>query len=153
MLNMDQHNGVFSKKIILLTTLISTIPLISYAQIIDDHVLSEQSAGDHKVSPEMMSLVQHDAHIPLEQQLNKHQHLAKEQADQMSKENLESTAASDYEIKKKTDNSQLLNNERKVYIPYDSLNTENIVYESSLRFNSDGNVKGSGTATVKSNKY
>lgn len=154
MLNMDQHKRVILKKRILWTTLLFTIPLIGFAQIVDDHVLSEQSAGDQKVSPEMISLVQHDAHIPLEEQLHKHQHLAKEQADQINKENLESTAASDYEIKKKTDNSKLLAEERKVYIPGKSSGvTEVIIRESSMRFNSTGNVQGSGTATVKLNNY
>ena len=154
MLKMNQQNGVFSKKRIVFTTLLIATTAAVYAQTVDDDVLATQSAGDQKVSPEMINLVKHDAHIPLEQQLDKHQHLAKEQADQINKENLESTAASDYEIKKKTDNSKLLADERKVYIPGKSSGVSEItIRESSMCFNSTGNVQGSGTATVKLNNY
>lgn len=151
---MDQQYGFFSIKKMLFTSLLIAMTVVAYAQTVDDDVLAAQSAGDQKVSPKMISLVKHDAHISLQEQLDKHQHLAKEQADQINKENLESNAASDYEIKKKTDNSKLLVDERKAYIPGKSLGvTEITIRESSMRFSSTGNVKGSGTATVKQNDY
>ena len=134
--------------------LFSMCSIHALAQSVDDDQLSELRAGDQKVSPEMISLVQEDVKSPVEEQHQKHQHLAKEQADQINKQTLEENAASDYELKKKTDNSKLLAEERKVYIPSKSAGVnEVLIRESSLRFNSTGNVKGSGTASVKLNNY
>ena len=57
---MNQQNGVFSKKRIVFTTLLIAMTAAVYAQTVDDDVLAAQSAGDQKVSPEMISLVKHD---------------------------------------------------------------------------------------------
>lgn len=127
---------------------------LAHAQVVDDLSLAEQRAGEEQLSPEMMSLAQHDAHIPMPEQIEKHQHLAKEQSDQIKKQTLENTAASDYEIKRKTDNTKLMNEARKVYIPAKTVyKAESRVSESSMNFNSGSNVKGSGTATATTEKF
>lgn len=118
----------------------------------NDAFLAEQRAGDDRVTPEVIELVKHDAHIPPDEQKLKHQQLAQQQFDEIKKQTLEDNAASDYEIKRKTDNSKLLADERRVYVPKKNVpRSESVALESSMRFN--GNVKGSGTATATIEKY
>lgn len=151
---MDKQSHFIWKYVVLTLSCTLLLPTTVSAQIVQDQDLSELSAGDEKVTAEMIDLVKHDAQIPVEEQNDKHQHLAQEQSDQIKKQTLEDNAVSDYEIKKKTDNSKLLTDKRKVYVPGDTNQLREIVIrESSLRFNSTGNVQGSGTASVKINDY
>lgn len=126
---------------------------IAQAQTIEDSVLSEQIVSSEKISPNMIIRVKHDAQIPVVEQLKKQQYLAKEQSNEIKKQTLESTAASDYEIKRTTDSSKLFNQEHKVYIPNKTIHTpENIIFEGDINFQNNGNIKGSGTATVTTTK-
>lgn len=88
-----------------------------------DAFLAEQRVESPKVTQALISEVKVDAQRPIPDQLNKHDQKAKQQADEIKKGNLEEHAASDYELKRKTDTNKLLNTARHEYVPQKTANT------------------------------
>lgn len=84
---------------------------------LNDDALSEQTDRLQKVTPEVITQLKNDAQLDASEQVKIQQQLAQKQSMQIKKQVLESNAASDYEIKRKTDPSKLLNVEKHEFIP------------------------------------
>lgn len=105
------------KSLITLSVLV-LINGFSYAnQNLDDATLAEQTDQLQKVTPEVINQVKSEVELNLEQQHQAQQKLAQVQAKQIKKELLEAHAASDYEIKRKTDPEALMRGEKHEYVP------------------------------------
>lgn len=118
---MDDKQPLTRKKHCKSLIMLSVLMLIngfSYAnQSLDDATLSEQTDRLQKVTPEVISQVKSGLELNLEQQHQAQQKLAQVNAKQIKKELLEANAASDYEIKRKTDPETLMRVEKHEYVP------------------------------------
>ena len=99
-----------------------------YAQT--DEFLAEQRVENPKVTDALITEVKADSQKPISDQLQIHDQKAKQQLNEIKQETLEENAVSDYELKRKTDASRLLNAEKHEYIPGKPSNvTYTISYE------------------------
>ena len=84
---------------------------------LDDATLAEQTDQLQKVTPDVIHQVKTEVTLNLDQQQQAQQKLAQLRAKQIKKELLEANAASDYEIKRKTDPETLMRVEKHEYVP------------------------------------
>lgn len=113
----------------LLTRMLSFIKIITLLVLIivngfshankrlDDNTLAEQTDQLQKVTPEVITQVKSEVELNVEQQHQAQDKLAQVNAKQIKKELLEAHAASDYEIKRKTDPEVLMRREKHEYVP------------------------------------
>ncbi len=111
------EQGLRFRNMIMLSILMS-LNGFSYAnEILDDNNLAEQTDQLQKVTPEVIIKVKTDVELNLEQQLQLQQNKAQVNAKQIKKDILEAHAASDYEIKRKTDPDPLMRVEKHEFFP------------------------------------
>lgn len=118
-------------KNILTLSLLILVNGFSYAnKSLDDNTLAEQTDQLKKVTPEVIKQVKNELELNREQQHQAQQKLAQVHAKQIKKELLEAHAASDYEIKRKTDPDALMRVEKHEYVPVKS---SNVSYNAEYR--------------------
>lgn len=105
-------------KRLMMLSIVILINGFSYAnKSLDDNTLAEQTDQLQKVTPEVINQVKNEVELNFEQQQQAQQKMAQVHAQQIKKSLLEAHAASDYEIKRKTNPETLMQVEKHEYVP------------------------------------
>lgn len=87
------------------------------ANLESDQFLASQGVNENNVTADLIETVKVETKKPVDIQIKNSESIADMQFQQIKQQNLEESAVSDYELKRKTDPGKLMQNEKHEYLP------------------------------------
>lgn len=109
------HSYVRIAKFSIVMTMLVCTHVLAHSD--SDQFLASQGVNENNVTVDLIETVKSETKKPVDIQIKNSEIIANMQFQQIKQQNLEENAVSDYELKRKTDPSKLMQNEKHEYVP------------------------------------